>query len=223
MKCLILTALAGAMGLTLASPSFAADIPRKAIPFSAPTVAAFSWSGFYVGVNAGYGWGKADLSNAIGSASVSTKGGLFGVTFGYNLQTGVWVWGFEGDLDMSTVKGTDSSLVICALGCEVKQTWLGTMRGRIGYAFDRWLPYFTGGLAFGDVKTSIGTGSVAKTQTGWTLGVGTEYAWSGPWSVKFEYLYVDLGSSTCDATTCLLATTTKWKENILRAGLNYRF
>lgn len=222
MKRLILTALAGATGLALASPGFAADLPRKGLPL-APVVTAFSWSGFYVGLNGGYGWGKGDVSTLLGSASISTKGALVGATAGYNLQTGNWVWGVEGDLDMSTVKGSDSSALFCVLGCEVKNTWLGTARGRIGYAMDRWLTYFTGGLAFGDIKVSNGIGSVSKTQTGWTLGGGAEWAWSGPWSVKFEYLYVDLGNTTCDATTCLVATTAKWKENILRAGLNYRF
>ena len=222
MKRVILTALAAAMALAVATPGQAADLPRKALP-GGPVVAAFSWSGFYVGVNGGYGWGKGDLTTALGGASISTKGGLFGATMGYNVQTGVWVWGFEGDLDMSTVKGTDASALVCLLGCEVKNTWLGTARGRIGYAFDRWMTYFTGGLAFGDIKVSNGVGSITKTQAGYALGGGAEWAWSGPWSAKFEYLYVDLGSATCEATTCLLATTAKFKENILRAGLNYRF
>jgi outer membrane immunogenic protein len=222
MKRVILTALAGALACAIAAPGQAADLPRKALPIS-PVVAAFSWSGFYVGINGGYGWGKADLSNVVGSAAITTRGALFGATAGYNLQTGSWVWGIEGDIDYSSVRGSDATSLICLLGCEAKNTWLGTARGRLGYAFDHWMTYFTGGLAFGDVKVSAGTASLTKTQTGWTLGGGAEWAWSGPWSAKFEYLYVDLGSATCDAATCGVATTAKWKENILRAGLNYRF
>lgn len=228
MKRLLLAAVTAAFGLAAASPGLAADLPRpvyKAPVYQAPVVAPFSWSGFYVGINGGYGWGKADLSNVLGASSVSPKGALIGGTVGYNMQSGIWVWGLEADFDFSTVKGSDTTVgTICAAGCEVKSKWFGTARGRIGYAFDRWLPYLTGGAAFGDVTGGLTGGATAsKTQLGWTVGAGVEYAFLGPWSAKLEYLYADLGKFTCDAATCVVATDVKYKENLVRAGLNYRF
>ena len=225
MNRLILALLAGALAALTAAPSFAADLPRKAPTYYAPAV-AFSWSGFYVGLNGGYGWGTSSWSSTATSGSPKPTGGLAGGTVGYNFQTGVWVFGAEGDFDASWMKGSDSSGTgLCtAPGCETKNSWFATARGRVGYAFDRWLPYLTGGAAFADVKMSPNnTLTTTKTQVGWTLGGGVEYAFTGPWSAKVEYLYADLGKPTCGALTCVPDTTVSFKANIVRAGLNYRF
>jgi opacity protein-like surface antigen len=130
------------------------------------------------------------------------KGALVGATLGYNLQTGSWVWGLEADGDASWIKGSG-----CGSNCETRNRWLGTGRTRIGCAWDRWLPYVTGGAAFGDVKMTpfSNCASENKTKVGWTAGVGVEYAFMGAWSVKLEYLYVDLGTSTFSVTTCGLS------------------
>jgi len=224
MKRFILSACAGVLAATVAMPSFAADIPRKAAPYY---VAPFSWSGFYVGINGGYGWAKSDWSSAVTAGSVDPKGWLIGGTIGYNLQTGVWVWGLEADVDLSTVKGsTAGGTGVCAgpVGCETRNRWLGTGRGRIGYSFDRFLPYLTGGVAFGDVKMSPNTGlSETKTRLGWTVGAGLEYAFMGNWSAKIEYLYVDLGKASCSAAACGISTDVTFKANVARLGVNYRF
>jgi outer membrane immunogenic protein len=207
-----------AIGLLAASVSAqAADIPRPVYKGVRSVVAYYNWTGFYTGINGGYGWGTSDW--AIPAASLKPKGGMVGGTLGYNYQVGSIVWGIEGDIDWADVK--DSSACAVVLNCETKNTWLGTIRGRVGYAFDRWLPYFTGGGAFGQVKateTVSGT-SVSKTQAGWTVGGGVEYAFLGNWSAKIEYLYVDLGSF--DAAP--VATDVNFKENIIRAGINYKF
>lgn len=226
MKRFILAACAGLLAVTMAAPSSAADLHRPAYkaPLYAPAP-VFTWSGLYVGINGGYGWGTADVSDVFGSDSLKVTGALVGGTLGYNLQTSVWVWGFEGDLDYSWIKGDDST-GICAsgVGCEARNHWLATGRGRLGYAFDRWMPYITGGAAFGDIKlTTPPGGSQTKSNLGWTLGGGVEYAFLGAWSVKAEYLYVDLGSVSCDASICGADTDVKTKLNIVRAGLNYRF
>lgn len=218
----ILAAFAGLLALAMASPSSAADMPRKAPAYY---VAPFSWSGFYVGINGGYGWGTADWSSAVTTGSPKPKGALAGGTIGYNLQTGVWVWGLEADLDYSWMKGSATGTGACAApGCETRNTYLATGRGRLGYAFDRWLPYITGGAAYGGIKMMPANGlSETKSRFGWTVGAGLEYAMLGAWSVKAEYLYVDLGTATCSAATCGIDTDVKFKENIVRAGLNYRF
>jgi outer membrane immunogenic protein len=223
MKRFILTASAGLLAAAMASPSFAADMPRPA--YKNPVyVAPFSWTGFYVGINGGYGFGKSTWTNLAGTTGdFNVKGALAGGTVGYNMQTGVWVWGLEADWDYSWMKGTETTL--CGgLGCTTRLTWLATGRGRIGYAWDRFLPYITGGAAFGNIKMTTPIDiSETKTKLGWTLGAGVEYAFLGAWSAKLEYLYVDLGKTTCGAATCGVDTDVKFRANIVRAGVNYRF
>jgi outer membrane immunogenic protein len=200
----------------------AADLPRP--NYKAPIyVEPFSWTGFYVGINGGYGWGNSDWSGSGGNFQVAPKGFMGGGTLGYNLQTGVWVWGIEGDIDYMNLKGTAPS-AFCA-SCTFKDTWLGTLRGRVGYSFDRWLPYLTAGAAYGNMYMAANGGSATGTKAGWTAGAGVEYAFLGNWSGKLEYLYVDLGSATCAQAACGFATdeAIAFKANIVRAGLNYRF
>jgi outer membrane immunogenic protein len=215
--------VAGMSALALAGPAFAADLPRPSYrePIYAPP--SFSWTGFYIGLNGGYGWGQSKWSGTGGNFEVTPKGFLGGATVGYNYQTGAWVWGLEGDLDYINLKGTaDASF--CAT-CTFKDTWLGTFRGRIGYAYDRWLPYLTGGLAYGNMYIDTGAVAVSQTKAGWTAGAGVEYAFAGAWSAKLEYLYVDLGSATCGSAACPLAPdeSINFKASLIRAGVNYRF
>ena len=223
MKRFLLTVGAGLLAAAMVSPSFAADLSRPA--YKAPIyVAPFSWSGFYVGINGGYGWGKSSWQNTgANTGDFTIKGPLVGGTLGYNLQTGSFVWGLEADADISFIKG--STTVNCAgAGCETRNRWLATGRGRIGYAWDRFLPYLTGGVAFGDIKmTNPVSASETKTKVGWTAGAGIEYAFMGPWSAKIEYLYVDLGKATCGAATCGLDTDVKFNAHIGKIGVNYRF
>jgi len=165
----------------------AADLVRKA-----PVSPAYNWTGAYVGINAGGGWGNSDSSAPFAGGSFRTSGGLVGGTLGYNWQTGWTVFGVEGDLDWSNIRGSTS----CAgTSCSTHNNWLGTLRGRLGYAWNRVMPYVTGGLAGGDISHSItGSGSSHTTKAGWTLGGGLEGALPWPrWTAKVEYLYVDLG------------------------------
>jgi outer membrane immunogenic protein len=223
---IVLAALAAI--LALAQPSLAADLARpvyKAPRMSPYYVAPFSWTGAYIGINGGYGWGKSnyDFGGGVTTGDFTVKGALVGGTAGYNLQTGTWVWGLEADLDASWIKGSDTATCI-APGCETKNLWLGTGRGRIGFAFDRAMVYGTGGAALGSLKFSPATNpSETKTKLGWTAGAGVEYAFMGSWSAKVEYLYVDLGNTTCSAASCGVESQVKFKSNIVRAGLNYRF
>jgi outer membrane immunogenic protein len=227
MKRLMLAVCAGLLAAAVAMPSLAADLPRPAYkaPYknNAVYVAPFSWTGFYVGLNGGYGWGKSSWANAGGSTGdFNLKGGLAGGTVGYNLQTGSWVWGLEGDIDGSWIKGTET--VVCG-ACETRNAWLATGRGRLGYTWDSWMPFITGGAAFGNIKMSPGLlgGSDSKTKIGWTAGAGVEYTFMNEWSIKVEYLYVDLGKATCDVTTCGVDTDVTFKANLGRIGVNYRF
>jgi outer membrane immunogenic protein len=101
---------------------------------------------------------------------------------------------------------------------------LATARGRVGVASERWQPYLTGGAAFGRiVMDPTGGPSDAQTKTGWTAGGGVEYAFTGPWSAKVEYLYADLGKATCGTASCGALTNVTFKTSIVRGGINYRF
>lgn len=200
-----------------AGMAFGADIGPRNMPTKAPVYAPiYNWSGFYVGINGGGGWGRSDFAGPLGSGSFNPSGGLVGGTVGYNYQMGKTVLGLEGDIDWSNIRGSTPCGVT---NCDMHNRWLSTVRGRVGYAADRWMPYVTGGLALGDINTSItGVGSANSTKAGWTLGGGIEAAISGPLTAKIEYLYVDLGRGGSVA-----GTDASFRSSIVRAGLNYRF
>jgi outer membrane immunogenic protein len=216
------------LAAAFAQTALAADMPpgRYMPPPRAPAyVPFFSWSGFYVGAHAGYGFGQSNWTNIPLGASTGNfdvSGALIGGTMGYNMQLGGVVAGVEADIAWSNIKGT--ATLFCAGTCQTNNDWLGTARARIGYAFDRFLPYFTGGAAFGDVKGSTTLGSFTRNNVGWTVGGGLEYAFVSNWSAKIEYLYVDLGKANCDAA-CAAAPSTDvtFTTNVIRAGLNYKF
>jgi outer membrane immunogenic protein len=224
---IIRTGIAVAAMLIAPIAAQAADLssPRYNAPaYSAPAYS--SWTGFYVGLNGGYGFGKSNWTDptlVVATGDFNVNGGLFGGTLGYNLQTGTWVWGLEGDFDLSTVKGS-AGTAVCVPDCETKNNWLATARGRLGYGgFYNWLPYLTGGAAFGDIKATQGAASVTTTKLGWAVGAGVEYAFMGNWSAKVEYLYADLGKANCPTVTCGADIDVKFNTNIVRLGVNYRF
>jgi len=212
----ILLASAAVLALGVASAP-AADIARRPMPAKAPYVAPlYNWTGFYVGINGGGGFGRSSFSAPFPTGSFDTSGGLAGGTLGYNWQAGQIVFGVEGDGDWSDIRG---STPCAGTTCSVRNDWLATARGRLGYAFDRFLPYVTGGAAFGNINNSIaGVGSADQSRAGWTLGGGLEYALGGPWSIKAEYLYVDLGHGGTVA-----GSNASFRTSLIRAGLNYRF
>ncbi len=214
-----LLAMAGALG-----PAAAADLPRQMVTKGPAYVAPFyNWTGLYVGLNAGYGWGTSSW-DGVSTGNFDVNGGLIGGTIGYNWQFGQTVLGIEADLDWSGIDGSTSAGACAGLPCRTQNDWLSTVRGRVGYAADRWMPYLTGGLALGNIKaTNPGFVGVDTTRAGWTLGAGLEFALAGNWTAKAEYLYVDLGSTGCTTPCGLAANNVSFTTNIFRGGLNYRF
>jgi outer membrane immunogenic protein len=221
-------ALAAVFVLT-AVPAFAADIsppppPPPAAPVYVPA-AVYNWSGFYFGLNGGYGFGSTKwTTGALSTGTFDTSGFLIGPTVGFNFQTGAFVFGIEGDLDWATMSGTTSNAP-CPTSCQTTNNYVATVRGRVGYAFDRFLVFGTGGAAFSDIKGNVtGIGSVENFQTGWTAGGGVEVAFDRHWTVKAEYLYVAIpnGACACGAPPGAPFTITA-TENLVRAGLNYKF
>jgi outer membrane immunogenic protein len=204
--------------------AFAADLSLAPLYKAPPAqvTQAYNWTGFYIGANGGGGWGHSYWdANATG---MNLSGAQVGGTAGYNWQSGNAVFGLEGDLDWSNLKGS-ATTTLCPFGCNTSDTWLSTVRGRAGYAFGGVLPYVTGGLAVGDIRAGFpGFATASATNAGWTVGGGIEVALPGNWSAKAEYLHVDLGRFDC-GIDCGAAGTdnVSMHDNVVRAGLNYHF
>jgi outer membrane immunogenic protein len=232
MKCSLGLAIAFAMAGMLSA--HAADLPaRSSSPLSyAQPPQQFSWAGFYVGINGGYAWGGSSWSDPVvgaDSGAFNTSGGLIGAQLGYNWQAGAAVFGLETDADWMNVTGTTTGVGgVCATdgggACQTQQSWVGTTRARLGFAFDNFMPYVTGGAAYGNIQTVQPGGTTSSTNLGWTAGGGVEVALGSNWSAKAEYLHIDLGSATflgsASGTTTLVAPVT---DDLVRGGLNYRF
>jgi outer membrane immunogenic protein len=184
------------------------------------------------------------------SLSPVANGVLGGGQIGYNWQLpSQWLVGLEADIQSSGIKGSDSRTLSPAF-FDVTSTsmaksidWLGTLRGRVGFlATPQWLLYTTGGLAYGKANISFNTvdvtsgcvalatlcaaGSSSGVRAGWTAGAGAEAMLAPNWSVKVEYLYVDLGRRSADIPSptipaIIFSPSTNFRENIVRAGLNY--
>jgi outer membrane immunogenic protein len=242
-------ALASAVAFTIGSgTATAADLraaaPYKAVPFASPVT---SWSGFYVGANAGGGSANApsDFSvagfPAFATAPNSLKGALGGLQAGYNWQQGAVVYGLETDFQFASINGrVEAPCPIASCGVPVAASyghdvaWFGTARGRIGYAQDSWMIFATGGYAYARLNTTALASAgpvqaVAKwgdTMSGWSVGGGAELALSPNWSFKLEYLYADFGETSVSwALTNLPAIrdTTHLQMHVARVGVNYRF
>jgi len=223
----------------------AADLPMPPAYQPPPMVVpVYNWTGFYVGVNGGYGWGNQDpfnlLTNRFDQFSVPFSGGMFGGTFGGQIQSGHVVMGIEADIDWANINGSATVIptiagalpngcLIAGVGCvtslNTKISDVSTGRLRLGYAMDNWLLYATGGLALLGANTNISTvGGVACTtailtavcsgtdyRLGATAGAGLEYGITPNVSAKLEYLYVTAASLELSHL------------NVVRAGLNFRF
>jgi outer membrane immunogenic protein len=218
--------------IALSVASFAT--PALAAPPAAPM---FNWTGFYVGVVGGEGWASTRVESLGGSTgTLKGRGSLFGGTAGYNLQWSNWVAGVEGDYSSASISvfGHDAAVApICTaagLGeCGAKLGSFGTVRGRLGYAFDRMLVYATVGEGFGKLNAmqtnSAGSFSAAKTSSGLVYGGGIEAMLLPNWSAKVEYLHADLGDGPTFTTVGLvpLRNIKDWKTDTVRVGLNYKF
>jgi outer membrane immunogenic protein len=273
MKSLFLGSI-GLLACATAMPAVAADMPARPVYKAAPAmVSIYNWTGFYVGGNVGYSWGRANTEGSLDpdvgplflfSESLRPSGIIGGGQIGYNWHASHWVFGLEADLQASGQKDSSSrstsiDTIFCLGPCfgsdvtntatlEAKLKWFGTLRGRVGYAWDNFVLYGTGGLAYGRIEitgTSATEGTTCfivcdpisttssfkqtKTKTGWTVGAGFEGAAPlSNWTWKIEYLYLDLGrfdATTTDSTSTPITvnSNTKITDHIARVGLNYRF
>jgi outer membrane immunogenic protein len=238
-----------ALGVTAAQ---AADLTYEPAPVAAPV--AFNWTGFYVGVHGGIGGGDFDTQQriywdqliagrAVSPYGVDTSDNAFGAfggaQIGYNYQFATnWVAGVEADIAASGIKAEYSESYDggeYSWHSEAKIDWFGTIRGRLGYAWDNVLFYGTGGAAYGKIKLSGGESeggygynnySDSQTKWGWTAGAGIEYGITQNITLKTEYLYVDLGTATFD-NVVFDGYESEGKLDAafhtLKVGLNYKF
>jgi outer membrane immunogenic protein len=212
-----------ALALTVGETATAADL-AQAPPLVAPL--SWSWSGLYVGGNAGSGWGHKDWGHAQSvketapptiitfnpseTVSFPVDGFLGGGQLGYRLQSGMWVWGVEGTIDWTDIQGR-TAVGGNSIG-ESKAHWLATIAGQVGWTVDHALLFLKGGGAvmhenhtLAPVTQTTNGGSSADTCTscdnsetrwGWLFGAGITYAFTNNWSAFVEYDYMDFGKRT---------------------------
>lgn len=219
-----------AVALLLSTTSvFAADLaPAPVEPIAPIAYAPFDWTGFYVGVNVGGAWNDSKWSGfAAPSFNTNGSGVIYGGQIGYNYQINQFVLGLEGDFNGSSVDKKNQCSNVAGSVCRTEQNWLGSIRARAGYAFDRLLIYGTGGVAFTDydfsqtaaLPQSWGSGS----RTGWTAGLGVEYAITDHITAGVEWKYYDFGRKTGSGGVAPAAVRFNETENTVIAKLNYKF
>ncbi|ESZ64659.1 MULTISPECIES: outer membrane protein [unclassified Mesorhizobium] len=193
----------------------------NAADFVEPVASTYSWTGFYIGANAGGAFGNIDgnFIGITGSADISDFTG--GVLVGANYQSGPWVFGIEGDINYL---GFKQEFDDGGLFARASLDAYGTIRGRVGYAFDQFLPYVTAGLAVGNVKIDehVFNETETKLQTGYAVGGGAEYAFNNNWTVRAEYLYVDLGKKDFGFDP-VDPYNVKTNFSVVRAAFAYKF
>jgi outer membrane immunogenic protein len=266
MRNLTVATSAVALLLGLGGNAFADGmISSKKKAYAAPAaeyVPTNTWTGFYIGANGGYGWDARDgrdyivtdldktINNTNSFAGYDRNGGFGGGQIGYNFGSSFlgiglgsqFVIGIEADLQASDIGDEYRANAGGGATGSVRTNidWFGTVRGRVGYAMDTTLFYFTGGFAFGGINdrivyddqvkpvNSTATFRKDETETGYVLGGGIEQKFSPSVSLKFEYQYIDLGSDRYSAVSTpegnrAVLTTTDHDFHTFRVGLNYHF
>jgi outer membrane immunogenic protein len=260
--------LLGSIAFTvlIAGPAMAADMPVKAPVYKAPPPpAAFAWTGFYLGVHGGCGWANTpnptnyavDTFEDLGAFTTEQANGCFGggqIGYNYQLPNRV-VLGIEADAAWANIRSSFSwnqppgDPFGDVNSWESKLTSFGTVRGRVGYALDQFLPYVTGGFAWGRNRLSSTcpsscdnpfapfpapdidpqTTTATNTHYGWVLGAGLEYAMNQNWSLKGEYLHLDLGVQRYNVQVDYDfgvppgADFGRLRIDTIKLGVNYRF
>ena len=214
-----LKSLAAALLVGVSSTAaMAADLPSRSRGAPAPIITQapiFTWTGLYVGLQAGYAWDRVSLDNTFAAFPLNAKrdGFVGGAHIGYLYQTGPAVFGLEGDVEGTTIKNS---------GLRV------SLRGRLGFAADRALFYVTGGGALANQNYSLVSPfapafstNASATKLGWTVGAGVEYAFAPNWSARVEYRYSDFGK--LNVANFVAPANISRRENAVRVGVSYHF
>jgi outer membrane immunogenic protein len=249
------TAAAAALLVASTAATLAADLPVKARPYVPAPI--WTWTGFYIGAHVGAGWGTTEstLTGVFTSPPPTTtafsfpfsqnsrSGFLGGAQAGYNWQSGWAVFGIQGDIAGTDIKGTTPCVVI--LSCTTKTDWLATVSGRLGAVVaDRGLIYVKGGAAWMNSKHTVNLPFIAapivgqeltsreSTAWGWLLGFGTEWMITPNWTAFIEYNYIEFDKKNEGFTinpaftgggTVIVNADLKNKLSIAKVGVNYKF
>src|SRR5262249_41596299 len=194
----------------------------------APPVIISDWTGFYIGVHGGYGWGDSTLSNFFNNADVPVpdaqfkqKGGVFGGHAGYNWQYGSVVTGLEIDFDGANIKDTNGATTSGNVvnPFTVKTNQLASARARLGYTlWPNLLAYATAGAGWAHPNPRQNGGDTGVDQFGWVAGAGLEYKFYGNWIARAEYLHYDFDKTGTDFQFPFSQTI-----DVVRGGLSYKF
>jgi outer membrane immunogenic protein len=239
--------LAGAL-IAAATPVFAADLAPAPMEPIAPVVLPMDWSGFYVGAQIGYSWASADssINNPFGvnlDVSPDANGVVGGLYVGYNAQFNQIVVGIEADAELASGSGDDNiGITVGGLAGDTfttraEENWRGSVRARLGYAIDTFMPYVTGGVAWSDwdVKHTLNDPllgnfeqSNSNTYVGWTIGAGVEWAFTPNLIGRVEYRYTDFGSGDNDINSVFpivnnARESVDLTDNTVRVGIAYKF
>ena len=251
----ILLASVGAVALT-GSAAFAADLPYRAPPpVYLPPPPIFTWTGIYIGGQIGYAWGSGNnnfdgfdpfrLALINTSVGGTPNGVIGGAHVGYNWQVNQWVFGLEGTVNGTSLSNTAVAVFPVAFGGSTLTAHStadiqGSIRGRLGVAWDRALIYATGGVAFGGFNTNFSiaapavpffaTSSFSNTRVGWTVGGGIEYAITNNWSIRAEYRYTNFGNirdglfaGTFPVAGSFVNERRQLNQNQVQVGFSYKF
>jgi outer membrane immunogenic protein len=250
---------AAALVATFAQGARAADMSVTPFARLAPVVVGYNWQGYYVGANIGWSGAQSNISwspnpNAFGDAGpitsaannrLTSNGAAGGLQTGYNWQWGNVVAGVEGDINFLrnnvnlTIAPIPGTIPGTALSESSRLSWLLTVRPRVGYAWDNWLFYVTGGWALGKAVFSDGLtasngavmgNTMSRELSGWTVGAGVEYGLVSGWTLKAEYLYTNLGSAAVLMGPLIgvpggstVGTNHTMTDQMARIGFNFRF
>jgi outer membrane immunogenic protein len=245
--------LAIAASILVTGSASAADIAPLPYSKAPPIVQVYNWTGFYVGGNAGSGrsrvehydllpglggfWTSGTISPLGPAQTVRPAGAVYGGQIGYNWQIASWVFGLEGQFNGAGLSRTDISIFFPVTDrLHAKIDSFATVSGRVGYAFNNWLPYIKGGYAGADLKTTNFDifGSHLDNRTwrgGYVMGAGLEYGFAGNWSIGVEYNYLDFGSKSFSGRNLTVTGTAFGAENFsdnlristVTGRINYRF
>ncbi|MEZ2331019.1 outer membrane protein [Mesorhizobium sp. RCC_202] len=218
-----LTLATAGLLMLLSGATRAADLGVD-LPMTAP---GFDWTGFYAGAQAGYGWGRSDITGDDGgpfSFRPDLDGGFVGGHIAGLWQFDQAVLGAEAELNYASINGTTDAGPGNSFGTDVK--WFGSVNAKAGYAMDRFLIYGIGGVAFAGIETSQAAGAAfaqTHTSTGWTLGAGVDYAFSNNVVVGAQYRYYDFGKEHFDTPDAFSDRDQDVKLQTLGVNFSYKF
>jgi outer membrane immunogenic protein len=238
-----LLATVGLVALGFAAPASAADLAARPYTKAPPPMVAayYDWSGFYVGLNGGWGtsrncWDAVTTLGVLASEGChDATGGVAGGQIGYRWQAGGWVFGLEAQGDWADLRGSNTSVAFPATNIRTHIDAFGLFTGQVGYAWNNVLLYVKGGGAVTDsrydINTVVGNVLLANTgdQTRWggTVGAGLEFAFAPNWSAGVEYDHIFTQDKTINFVTPLtgvfFAERIRQDVDLVTVRVNYRW